>query len=295
MNSKLILIPIVIMIVGIGAYYGIHSNEIEKSSESIQTSNTDDSRLLIQTNVPSLFKVMAYEDDFEIIDGEKIWRNAFYELDEFNMKIYDNLKNNKKTAVVFPIFTAAAYSEPGFYTFYRGECDAEFHGVLFRDDDCLTVKLEEEYAPLFTSSANGLQVLNLLDYEIITDISVHQNPEILSQYEKIILLHNEYVTSVEFNAILSHPNVIYLYPNALYAEIDFDEELWEISLTRGHNYPEITIRNGFDWEFDNSPEEYDVTCEDMKFSKIDNGWMLNCYPENVLHKSKELLKQIRDF
>jgi len=33
----------------------------------------------------------------------------------------------------------------------------------------------------------------------------------------------------------------------------------------------------------------------MKFSKIDNGWMLNCYPENILHKSQELLKQIRDF
>ena len=81
----------------------------------------------------------------------------------------------------------------------------------------------------------------------------------------------------------------------MYAEIDFDEELWEISLIRGHNYPDPLIRNGFDWKFDNSLEEYDVTCEDMKFSKIDNGWMLNCYPENILHKSKELLKQIRDF
>ena len=79
----------------------------------------------------------------------------------------------------------------------------EFHGVLFQDDDCLTVKLGDEHNPLrwtinhnpynpdhFTSSANGLQILNLLDYDIITDISVHQNPEILSSYEKIILLHN---------------------------------------------------------------------------------------------------------
>ena len=219
----------------------------------------------------------------------------YYELDESKMMIYDELKNNKKSVVVFPIFTAAAYSEPGFYTFYRGDCDQEFHGVLFRDDDCLTVKLEEEYSPLFTSSANGVQVLNLLDYEIITDITIHQNPEILLEYEKIILLHNEYVTSIQFDAITSHPNVIYLYPNALYAEIDFDEELWEISLIRGHNYPDPLIRNGFDWKFDNSLEEYDVTCKDMKFSKIDNGWMLNCYPENILHKSQELLKQIRDF
>ena len=295
MNLILIIIPIVILIIGIGGYFTIFTDENIEISENEQTLQSENLQTLIQTNVKSLFKVMAYENDFEIIEGEKIWRNVFYELDESNNMIYDNLKNNKKSAVIFPIFTAAAYSEPGFYTFYRGECDREFHGVLFRDDDCLTVKLEEEYNPLFTSSANGLQVLNLLDYDILTDISIHQNPEILSKYEKIILLHNEYVTSAEFDAILSHPNVIYLYPNALYAEVNFDEELWEISLVRGHNYPEITIRNGFDWKFDNSPEEYDVTCDDMKFSKIDNGWMLNYYPENVLHKNKELLKQIKDF
>lgn len=295
MNIKIIVIPVVVLIIGIGVFSFISSDEKNEISEDVEIMKSEEPRKLIQTNVPSLFKVMAYENDFEIIDGEKIWRDVFYELDPSNMMIYDELKNNKKSAVVFPIFTAAAYSEPGFYTFYRGDCDQEFHGVLFRDDDCLTVKLEDEYSPLFTSSANGLQVLNLLDYEIITDITIHQNPEILSQYEKIILLHNEYVTSEEFDAITSHPNVIYLYPNALYAEIDFDEDLWEISLIRGHNYPDPLIRNGFDWKFDNSLEEYDVTCNDMKFSKIDNGWMLNCYPENVLHKSKELLKQIRDF
>ena len=285
MNLILIIIPIVILIIGIGGYFTIFIDKNIEILETEQTLQSEDPQILIQTNVKSLFKVMAYENDFEIIEGEKIWRNVFYELDESNNMIYDNLKNNKKSAVIFPIFTAAAYSEPGFYTFYRGECD----------DDCLTVKLDDEYNPIFTSSANGLQVLNLLDYDILTDISIHQNPEILSKYEKIILLHNEYVTSAEFDAILSHPNVIYLYPNALYAEVNFDEELWEISLVRGHNYPEITIRNGFDWKFDNSPEEYDVTCDDMKFSKIDNGWMLNCYPENVLHKNKELLKQIKDF
>ena len=295
MNLKIIVIPIAVLIIGIGAFSFISSDENLEISEDVEIVQYEEPGKLIQTNVPSLFKVMAYENDFEIINGEKIWRDVYYELDESNMMIYDDLKNNKKSAVVFPIFTAAAYSEPGFYTFYRGECDQEFHGVLFRDDDCLTVKLEEEYSPLFTSSANGVQVLNLLDYEIITDITIHQNPEILFQYEKIILLHNEYVTSTQFDAIISHPNVIYLYPNALYAEIDFDEDLWEISLIRGHNYPDPLIRNGFDWKFDNSLEEYDVTCEDMKFSKIDNGWMLNCYPENILHKSKELLKQIREF
>lgn len=284
MNSKIIIIPIIFAAV-IGMVIIISPSE-EPDTMPVETPiDVMQSEKIIQTNVNSLFKVFSYEDDFEMIDGKKIWRNAYYELDESKYGIYDELKNNKNSVVVFPIFTAAAYSEPGFYTYYRGECD----------ESCLTVKLEEEYNPVFTSSANGFQVLSLLEYDILTDITIHQNPDVLLQYEKVILLHNEYVTQEEFLAITSHPNVIYLYPNALYAEIDFDEELWAISLIRGHNYPDPSIRNGFDWKYDNSLEEYDVECNNMKFSKIGNGWMLNCYPENVLHKSKELLAQIRDF
>ena len=308
MNQKLIGIVIGVLVIIIVTYFVIISSEFDESTstENIQIDKKPEmvpieiipattTPNIIPTDVYSLFKTFSYENDFEMIDGTKIWRNSFYELDKNNLTIYDDLMNNKKSAVILPLFTAAAYSEPGFYTYYRGECDQEFHGILFRDDDCLTIQLKDEYSAGFTGSGAGTQILNLLGYELITDIQVHQNPTLLLQYEKIILLHNEYVTSVEFDAIISHPNVIYLYPNALYAEIDFDEELWQISLVRGHNYPEITIRNGFDWKFDNSLEEYDVTCENMKFTKIDNGWMLNCYPENILHKSKELLKQINDF
>ena len=42
--------------------------------------------------------------------------------------VYDQ-KN--KPLVIVPTFTASAYSEPGFYTFYKGECDTELHGMLF--------------------------------------------------------------------------------------------------------------------------------------------------------------------
>ena len=291
MNLKIIVIPIAVLIIGIGMFSFISSNEKLEPSEDVEIIQSKEPGKLIQTNVPSLFKVMAYENDFEMIDGKKIWRDVFYELDESNMTIYDDLKNNKKSAVVFPIFTAAAYSEPGFYTFYRGDCDQEFHGVLFRDDDCLTVKLEDEYSPLFTSSANGVQVLNLLDYEIITDITIHQNPEILLEYEKIILLHNEYVTSIQFDAITSHPNVIYLYPNALYAEIEVDYIDETITLIRGHDYPpEDPVSNGFDWPFDNThPYEYDNECLNMEFYKVEPGWMTNCYPENLFLENNQTL------
>ena len=102
-----------------------------------------------------------------------------------------------------------------------------------------------------------------------------------------------------FDAITSHPNVVYLYPNALYAEIEVNYTDETITLIRGHNYPEPEIKNGFDWEFDNThPYEYDNECLSMEFYKIKNGWMTNCYPENVFlidhHLLIDILKTIKD-
>ena len=113
------------------------------------------------------------------------------------------------------------------------------------------------------------------------------------------MLHNEYVTRAMFDAITNHPNVLYLYPNALYAEIEVDYVDETITLIRGHNYPESSMTNGFDWEFDNThPYEYDNLCADMKFYQIENGWMTNCYPENFFLKNHtglfNLLKTIKN-
>ena len=67
-------------------------------------------------------------------------------------------------------------------------------------------------------------------------------------------------------------------------------------MVRGHNYPENNILNGFDWEYDNThPYEYDTECLDWKFYEIENGKMLNCYPEYVIFKDKLLLKMIKEF
>ena len=294
MNLKIIVMPIAVLIIGIGVFSFIPSNEKLEISEDVEIMQSEEPGKLIQTNVPSLFKVMAYENDFEIINGKKIWRDVYYELDESNMMIYDDLKNNKKSAVVFPIFTAAAYSEPGFYTFYRGDCDQEFHGVLFRDDDCLTTPINYNKPVDFTASTLGLNILHLLDYPLITDIDVDKNPEILQNYDKVILLHNEYVTKQMFDAITSHPNVVYLYPNALYAEIDVNYDDDTISLIRGHNYPDPLIRNGFDWIYDNSLLEYNLECVDWKFEPIPNGHMLNCYPEYAMYSDELLLKTLNE-
>ena len=109
------------------------------------------------------------------------------------------------------------------------------------------------------------------------------NPSILQQFDKVIMLHNEYVTRTMFDAITNHPNVFYLYPNALYAEIEVNYIDETITLIRGHNYPEPEIINGFDWEFDNThPYEYDSLCLELwKYTKLKTVWMTTCYPENL--------------
>jgi hypothetical protein len=119
-----------------------------------------------------------------------------------------------------------------------------------------------------------------------------------------------------FDAVTSHPKVIYLYPNALYAEIDVNYIDNTITLIRGHDYPpEDPVSNGFDWEFDNThPFEFDNECNEMVLYPIvdprsnvgvdiarhgaNTHWMVNCYPDLVFYSSDQgaynLLKIIKE-
>jgi len=229
-----------------------------------------------------------------ITEGDnQAWGSIMLGLNPNKLDIYNEVavwNDPQKTVVVYPYFTFVAYIEPGFYTYYRGECDS-----------CTTTKFASAnlFYNEYQSSGIGHQALTLLGYASISDMEIDQNPGILQQFDKVIVLHNEYVTRAMFDAITNHPNVIYLYPNALYAEIEVDYIDETITLIRGHNYPEPEITNGFDWEFDNThPYEYDSKCKSMDIYKIKNGYMTNCYPENVFLKNNEqifkLLKLIKD-
>lgn len=257
------------------------------SNDKSESNPISDKITKTKLDIPSLFNIYGFEDQFEIIHGKKIWTNVQFELNPENNELYDKLRYipSENTIVIFPIFTSVAYGEPGFYTYYRGECNEE----------CLTLTIPEESPLNYFSGGNAFQVLTLLGYDNISDVDVDKNPDILKKYDKVILLHNEYVTRKEFDAITSHPNVLYLYPNTLYAEIKVDYDNNSMTLHRGHNYPESKIRNGFDWKFDNSAMEYNTNCVDMGFDRIDNGWMLNCYPERAIHQSKVLLEMIKGF
>jgi len=223
-------------------------------------------------------------------DGISKWLSILLALNPNKMDVYNEValwNDPQSAAVVYPYFTYAAYQPQSFYEYFKGKCD-----------DCITTKFVQPTSE-YTSSGKGHQALTLLGYHSITDAEIDKNPSILQQFDKVIMLHNEYVTRAMFDAITNHPNVIYLYPNALYAEIEVNYTDETITLIRGHNYPEQEISNGFDWPFDNThPYEYDNTCLDMEFYKVGGAWMTTCYPENLFLVDTEqifnILKLIKD-
>jgi len=195
------------------------------------------------------------------------------------------INDDVNVVVILPVFTSSAYSKNGFYDYFENKCDS-----------CTTTQIvENDFLEYYTASQIGAKILEKLGYETITDIVVDKNPDILKEFDSIILLHNEYVTQTMFDTITKHPNVIYLYPNALYAEIDVNYEKNQITLIKGHEYPSPEIKNGFNWEYDNThPYEFDRDCLNWEFYDIPNGKMLNCYPEKIFPLNKEFLKEIKN-
>jgi len=208
-----------------------------------------------------------------------------FELSSEKLELYEKLKPNKNTIVIYPIFTSAAYSDNGFYDYYKGDCD----------ESCLNnISFEN---PEFTYDSSGIttQILHILGYDFITDIDVDKNPEILQNYETVILLHNEYVTQKMFDSISSHPNLIFLSPNALYALIEVNYDDNTITLIRGHDYPP-GVSNAFGYEIEEKFHKYesDGKCLNWEFVKIENGYHLNCYPDGSIHFNLELIAKIKD-
>ena len=196
---------------------------------------------------------------------------------------YQDLHPITKDVVVYPIFTQSAYQWGAMHDFYAGYCDS-----------CLNATIQDYYEKTVVSGGNGYRILEFLGYEVIDDIDIDKNPAILGQYDKVILLHNEFVTKTEFEAITQHPHVIYLYPHALSSEVQTDYSNNSITLIRGPGFPDKSVVNGFDWEFDNSEYFDDWSCLDWNFYEIRNGYMLNCYPETELpHYGHKILKTIK--
>jgi hypothetical protein len=280
--KPIILGSIVLSVILLAIYFGFNTQDIP-TQDNPDSINSE----LIKWSDGILFDVFVDPKDIVNVNGKQIPIKGTFRLKPNLSDTYSEIgvyDEKNKPLFIIPVYTASAYAKNGFYDFYNGNCNA-----------CLTTKIVSIDELGEQSSANAVKVLKLLGYDSITDIELDKNSNILSKYDKIIVLHNEYVTKNMFNAITSHPNVIYLYPNALYAEISINFVDNTISLIRGHGYPDENIVNGFDWEFENTnPYEYDKECNNWDFYDIPNCKMLNCYPEQKIWKDKEFLKTLKE-
>jgi hypothetical protein len=280
---KIGILTLIIIIIGTisASYFTTESNIIE-------TNQNEEKTELIEWDSGNLFKVLVDPKDIRVIDGKSIPLKATFGLKAELAETYNEIgvfDQEDKPLVIIPTFTSSAYAPFGFYDYYNERCG----------EQCLTVKIVSEDKLDYKSSANGVKILNLLGYDSISDLELHKNPNILNDYKKIIVLHNEYVSKIMFDALTLHKNVVFLYPNALYAEIEIDIANNQITLIRGHGYPESTIVNGFNWENENThPYEYDNECNNFEFYKIPNGFMLNCYPEQAIWQNSSLLKALKE-
>jgi hypothetical protein len=190
--------------------------------------------------------------------------------DNTNSATITNSTNIKHSIIVVdPVFTKAAYRPGGWY-----------------DNPFITeIKLQgpDSWRTYYGGSVNGLIALNETGMvDTTTDVEVTLHPELLKAYDKVILLHNEYVTKTEYYAIMNHSNVFYAYPNALHRFVTFKGnvtpygESGTISLIGYTSDPYSSSIWGHVNEF--------VSCvhHPIKIVKYPNGSGLSCYPERLL-------------
>ena len=304
--NKIIVPGIVIIILGLISFFAMDFLNISNSDDEISLN-------LSEQSLTSVFTMDDYIQNLSITHPVKVESTKFFDLyltssdlssiqnnvispsngirivlNESNSEeFFNELKPNDNSVVIFPIFTTAAYMTGGFYDYYAGYCD----------ESCITDLSFENLIFNYGGSGSSAQILYHAGYNFLTDVQVDKNPEILKNYETVILLHNEYVTKNQFDAISSHPNLIFLFPNALYAEIDVNYDTNTMTLIRGHNYPpEDPVANGFGYEIEERFHnyEYDAECLEWEFIEIENGYHLNCYPDGLVIDDISILKKLKE-
>jgi len=124
----------------------------------------------------AFFEIYGVHGYCIIEGGEQVWKSLLLGLNPNKFDMYNEVavwNDPQKTAVVYPYFTYVAYIEPGFYTYYRDDCDS-----------CTTTKfapsslLHNEYV----TSGLGHQALTLLGY---TALLMRKLIRILAYYNSL--------------------------------------------------------------------------------------------------------------
>lgn len=215
---------------------------------------------------------------------------------------------SSRTLIVAPTFTSSAYQPHGFYSYY---CDIQDLEIVVADD-AKQAWCEKNYAnetcnasclnvPIFHKNDRRFSYLAVLFFQnwkygtITDDVQLTLHPEMVNNYDRIIMLHNEYVSQAEFDAVTNHTHVIYLYPNSMFAKVAYNANNNTITLLTGHGYNGTW--NAFHWKYENTQQELDNCSNGWVFKPLDNsGMQLSCYPETVIFSDQQLwLRILLDF
>jgi hypothetical protein len=190
-----------------------------------------------------------------------------------NQNVHNNCPNCS-TAIVKPVFTHSAYQKGAFYTFY----DRHKNDVTTQYDlTMLTTQVLNGWGQSRGALVHFYPLIKNNTINVITDIDVHNND--ITQYDKLILLHSEYVTQQYYdnlrNFVEKGGTLILFDANSLYAEVLYDD----VANT-------ITLRLGHSWSFDGTRAEKSVgerwEQENQEFIGSNYGGQGKYNEENVL-------------
>ncbi len=151
-------------------------------------------------------------------------------------------------AVVSPSFTAAAYNNHNFYSFYRKYGNVSYATNVTSDLGMLNASVSS------SAGRSAFAMLDLLrnlkwatpqsNVTVITDADVDSGGIFLNNgdngYDVVILGHQEYVTQKEYDNfkrfVSNGGTMIILDGNVFYAEVDYDNSTETIRLVKGHGW-----------------------------------------------------------
>lgn len=135
-------------------------------------------------------------------------------------------------------------------------------------------------------------------FNTTNDNSINVKPEILNDFDRIVLMRNVYITDEMRQAILAHNNVIYMFPDVMTKQVKLqnmtdaimDEngniKIANTTMTYVGDYPPLHPM-AFEWVDDNR-------CEDWEFVPVQNGYMMNCVPDVAIINNYNMLVALRD-
>ena len=114
----------------------------------------------------------------------------------------------------------------------------------------------------------------------------------IQDFDKVILMRNSYVTDNFRNMVLNHDNVVYMFPDVFTHEVTTNSTYTKapsasnINMTYVGEY-EPLHPDAINWADDNR-------CNEWKFVKVINGYMMNCVPDVAIINNHDMLIAMRD-